>query len=83
MRLNDCDEKEPGSRDFKFVDRQKKPYLSTDTSHMGMPCLGRGEVWIKGQAVSSGYYMQQGKTSEEFDGDGWFHTGDVGVWLTE
>ena len=45
------------------------------------PCLGRGEVWIKGACVSSGYYMQKDKTDEEFDKDGWFHTGDIAIWL--
>jgi long-chain acyl-CoA synthetase len=38
-------------------------------------------VWIKGACVSSGYYMQKDKTDEEFDKDGWFHTGDIAIWL--
>jgi long-subunit acyl-CoA synthetase (AMP-forming) len=39
--------------------------------HLGTPCLGRGECWIKGEAVSSGYYMEADKTAEAFDTDGW------------
>jgi len=39
---------------YTFVDREKKPYLSTDTQHYGERCLGRGEVWIKGENMSSG-----------------------------
>jgi len=93
IRLADCDEREPGagsagsisytSRPYKFVDREKKPYLSSDAKHLGMPCLGRGEVWIRGAAVSSGYYTEATKTREVFDADGWFHTGDVGVWTMD
>jgi len=83
MRLNSCDEVEPATRAYKFVDREKKPYLNTDTKHLGTPCLGRGEVWIRGDSVSSGYYMQMEKTREEFDENGWFHTGDIAIWATD
>ena len=72
MRVADCSE---------VMDRSMKPYLSTDTSHYNKPCRGRGEVWIKGMCVSSGYYMQAAKTREEFDDQGWFHTGDIAIWL--
>lgn len=64
-------------------DRQGNPYLNTDTSHMGQKCLGRGEVLIRGDAVSAGYYKQPEKTAEAFDKEGWFHTGDVGLWTPD
>jgi long-chain acyl-CoA synthetase len=83
MRLNSCAELEPSTRAYKFLDREKKPYLNTDTMHLGQPCLGRGEVWIRGDSVSSGYYMQMDKTREEFDENGWFHTGDIAIWTPE
>ena len=47
------------------LDRSGKPYLASDTSHYGTPCMGRGESWIRGPAVSSGYYMQEKKTKED------------------
>jgi len=71
LRLANCTE---------VLDRNGKPYLNTDTTHLGAPCLGRGEVWIRGGPVSSGYYMMNQKTGEEFDADGWFHTGDIAIW---
>ena len=63
------------------LDRAGIPYLSRDTSHQGAPCEGRGEVWIRGTPVSSGYYMQPDKTAEVFREDGWFRTGDIAIWL--
>jgi len=67
----------------RVEDRDRRPYLVTDTAHYGAPCLGRGEVWMRGTNVSSGYYLQQGKTKEEFDEQGWFHTGDIAIWLPD
>lgn len=89
LYLNSCND---------ALDRNGKPYLNTDTAHHdGTACAGRGEVWIRGPAVSLGYYAtgdQQDallkKTAEEFDanngpsGEGvWFHTGDIGLFLPD
>uniref|UniRef100_A0A7S4VNU1 AMP-dependent synthetase/ligase domain-containing protein n=1 Tax=Alexandrium monilatum TaxID=311494 RepID=A0A7S4VNU1_9DINO len=67
-----------------ITDSKKKPYLATDKEHAnGQPCLGRGEVWIRGPGVTSGYFKQPEKTAEDFDKDGWFHTGDIGMFTPE
>jgi long-chain acyl-CoA synthetase len=79
MRLADCGQKEADGS-YTFLDRDKKPYLSTDCRHGAEPCLGRGEVRIKGANLASGYYCEAAMTKKEFDSEGWFRTGDVGIW---
>ncbi|GAB4818842.1 hypothetical protein N2152v2_005888 [Parachlorella kessleri] len=50
-------------------------------SEMGYDPLAtppRGEVLIKGGGVFSGYYKNEEETRKAVDGEGWFHSGDVG-----
>lgn len=42
-----------------------------------------GEILIKGDNVFSGYYKNDKATASAFTRDGWFHTGDVGVFDKE
>ena len=39
-----------------------------------------GHVQVKGPNVFAGYWRMPEKTREEFTGDGWFKTGDLGRW---
>jgi len=64
----------------EITDAQNKPYLATDTVHStGEACAGRGEVWLRGENVTAGYYKMPELTQSEFDSNGWFHTGDIGM----
>jgi len=75
VKLSSCPE---------ITDRNKAPYLSTDTKDVnGEPVFGRGEVQIKGNSLSLGYYKMQDKTDEVFGKDGFFSTGDVGQFMSD
>lgn len=69
-----------GSVEVKLVDVSEMGYLSTDTSHRGVPCQGRGEIWVRGPSVFKGYYMDEEKTRETLTEDGWLMSGDIGLW---
>ena len=64
----------------EITDANNQPYLATDTVHStGEACAGRGEVWLRGVNVSAGYYKMGELTRSDFDAQGWFHTGDIGM----
>ncbi|KAJ3365549.1 long-chain fatty acid-CoA ligase [Allomyces arbusculus] len=58
--------------EFKLVDVPEAGYVAT-----GNP--PKGELWIRGPAVSSGYFKQPELTAETFTEDGWLKTGDIAM----
>jgi long-chain acyl-CoA synthetase len=63
------------SQKFRLASVPEMNYLTTDQPYP------RGELQIKGQTVFEGYFKKQDKTSEAFDDEGWFKTGDVAAML--
>mmetsp|Transcript_1600 Transcript_1600/g.2862 ORF Transcript_1600/g.2862 Transcript_1600/m.2862 type:complete len:678 (+) Transcript_1600:91-2124(+) len=72
-----------GCVEVVLFDVPEMGYLSTDTSHNGESCRGRGEICIRGPNVFKGYYKDEEKTKEAIDEEGWLHSGDVGLWTVD
>lgn len=61
----------PGSVEVKLVDVPELNYLTSNTPP-------QGEVWIRGNSVIAGYLDNPEENSKAFH-DGWFKTGDIGL----
>ena len=67
-----------------IADKAGQPYLSTDRRDVeGIPIYGRGEIVARGTNISSGYYMMSDQTKEAYKEGGWFHTGDIGQFMSD
>jgi long-chain acyl-CoA synthetase len=61
----------PGSIEVKLVDFPDAGYFSTNNPQ-------QGEIWIRGDPVTEGYWDNEKETKDAITGDGWFMTGDIG-----
>jgi len=65
-------------------DKAGAPYLSSDsTDHEGNVVYGRGEVLVRGTNLAMGYYMMEDQTKKDFVAEGFFHTGDIGQFMSD
>jgi len=61
--------------EVKIVDESGKP-VPRDFKTMG-------EILIRSPGLTEGYWMNEEKTKESWTTDGWFKTGDLGIWDKE
>ena len=60
---------------MKIIDPETKKEVPKDG-------ISLGEVFIRGNITMKGYLKNKKATDEAFE-DGWFHTGDLGVWYDD
>ncbi|KAK4702079.1 long-chain acyl-CoA synthetase, partial [Phenoliferia sp. Uapishka_3] len=61
------------SCEIKLVDFEEAGYFSESSPP-------QGEVWIRGNSITTGYYNNPELTAEAITKDGWLQTGDIGQW---
>lgn len=74
--------------EVRLMSIREKGYLISDKIHESnnnvmIECNGRGEICFRGYNRSIGYFRNKELTYDTIDSDGWFHSGDVGLFDKE
>ena len=69
--------------EMKLVDCPELNYTSEDRNPETNAPEPRGEICVRGPAVFKAYLNDQENTAKSFDSEGWLHSGDVGIILTQ
>ena len=68
--------------ELKLIDLPEYGYFATDVNPItGVP-EPRGEICFRGDTVFIGYFKNPEETKKILESDGWLHSGDVGMILT-
>lgn len=69
--------------ELKLVDLPEFGYFSTDKNPITGNSEPRGEICFRGDTVFKGYFKNPIETKKILDKDGWLHSGDVGLIMTD
>ena len=69
--------------ELKLIDLPEFGYYSTDVNPLTGINEPRGEICFRGDTVFKGYFKNIEETKKILDEEGWYHSGDVGVILTD
>jgi acyl-CoA synthetase (AMP-forming)/AMP-acid ligase II len=67
----------PGTSGVTVSNTQSR-IVDPDTGE-DQPIGGRGELWVRGPQVMTGYLNNPTATAATIDADGWLHTGDIAI----
>jgi long-chain acyl-CoA synthetase len=68
--------------ELKLIDLPEYGYYSTDVNPITGNPEPRGEICFRGDTVFKGYFKNPKETKKILEKDGWLHSGDVGMILT-
>jgi long-chain acyl-CoA synthetase len=64
---------------FNYRDKWKPGTVGKILPWIQIKLASDGEICVKGPSIMKGYFKNPEATAEVFDNEGWFHTGDIGV----